>query len=297
VAVVTVKALACELPAEKGVPLSRWSAPELAVQAVARGVVESISASTVRRWLAGDALKPWQHRSWIYPRDPDFAAKAARVLDLYAGFWDGRSLGENEFVVCADEKTSIQARCRCHPTLPPGKARMMRVEHEYERKGALQYLAAYDVHHARVIGRLEPTTGIKPFARLVAQVMTTQPYAGADRVFWIVDNGSSHRGRASVKRMTKAWPTARLVHLPVHASWLDQAEIFFSILQRKVLTPNDLTDLDALAERVLAFQGRYNATATPFDWKFTRTDLDRLLDRIAAHEAAAPIQSTGLAAA
>jgi hypothetical protein len=294
--VVTVKALACELPAETGgaaVPLER-PGPGGGGRGSRGG--ESISASTVRRWLAGDALKPWQHRSWIYPRDPHFAAKAARALDLYAGFFDGEPLGENEFVVCADEKTSIQARCRCHPTLPPGKARAMRVEHEYERRGALQYLAAYDVHHARVIGRLEPKTGIKPFARLVAQVMTTEPYAGADRVFWIVDNGSSHRGRASVTRMTKAWPTAQLVHLPVHASWLDQAEIFFSILQRKVLTPNDLTDLDALAERVLAFQARYNATATPFDWKFTRTDLDRLLDRIAAHEAAAPIQRTGLAA-
>ena len=283
-AVVTVKALACELPAETGVPLSRWSAPELAVEAVARGVVGSISASTVRRWLASDALKPWQHRSWIFPRDPDFAARAAQALDLYAGTWDGEPLGEDEFVVCADEKTSIQARCRCHPTLPPGKARMMRVEHEYERRGALQYLAAYDVHRARVIGRLEPATGIAPFGRLVAQVMTTEPYASAERVFWVVDNGSSHRGRASVTRLAKAWPTARLVHLPVHASWLNQAEIFFSILQRKVLTPNDLTDLDALAARILAFQDRYNATATPFDWRFTRADLDRLLQRIAAHE-------------
>jgi hypothetical protein len=284
VAVVGVKALACELPAESGAPLSRWSAPELAVEAVARGIVEAVSASTVRRWLAEDVLKPWQHRSWIFPRDPDFAVKAARVLDLYARTWQGELLGEGEFVVCADEKTSIQARCRCHPTLPPGKARMMRVEHEYERKGALQYLAGYDVHRARVIGRMEPTTGIEPFGRLVAQVMTTEPYASADRVFWVVDNGSSHRGRASVTRLTKAWPTARLVHLPVHASWLNQAEIFFSILQRKVLTPNDLTDLDALAARILAFQDRYNATATPFDWCFTRADLDRLLQRIAAHE-------------
>jgi len=284
VAVVGVKALACELPAESGAPLSRWGAPELAVEAVARGIVEAVSASTVRRWLAEDVLKPWQHRSWIFPRDPDFAVKAARVLDLYARTWQGELLGEGEFVVCADEKTSIQARCRCHPTLPPGKARMMRVEHEYERKGALQYLAGYDVHRARVIGRMEPTTGIEPFGRLVAQVMTTEPYASADRVFWVVDNGSSHRGRASVTRLTKAWPTARLVHLPVHASWLNQAEIFFSILQRKVLTPNDLTDLDALAARILAFQDRYNATATPFDWCFTRADLDRLLQRIAAHQ-------------
>jgi hypothetical protein len=282
--VVGVKALACELPAESGVPLSRWSAPELAVEAVARGIVKAVSASTVRRWLAEDVLKPWQHRSWIFPRDPDFAVKAARVLDLYAGTWQGEPLGEGEFVVCADEKTSIQARCRCHPTLPPGKARMMRVEHEYQRNGALQYLAAYDVHRARVIGRMEPTTGIEPFARLVTQVMTTEPYASADRVFWVVDNGSSHRGRASVTRLSKAWPTARLVHLPVHASWLNQAEIIFSILQRKVLTPNDLTDLDALAARILAFQDRYNATATPFNWCFTRADLDRLLQRIAAHE-------------
>jgi DDE superfamily endonuclease len=284
VAVVQVKALACELPAESGVPLSRWSAPELAVEAVNRAIVEAVSASTVRRWLAEDALKPWQHRSWIFPRDPDFAAKAARVLDLYAGCWEGEPLGEGEFVVCADEKTSIQARCRCHPTLPPGKARMMRVEHEYQRTGALQCLAGYDVHRAQVIARMEPTTGIEPFARLVAQVMTSEPYANAKRVFWVVDNGSSHRGQASVTRMTKAWPTARLVHLPVHASWLNQAEIFFSILQRKVLTPNDLTDLDALAARILAFQNRYNATATPFDWCFTRADLDRLLQRIAAHE-------------
>ena len=294
-AVVGVKALACELPAESGVPLSRWSAPELAVEAVARGIVEAVSASTVRRWLAEDVLKPWQHRSWIFPRDPDFAVKAARVLDLYAGTWQGELLGEGEFVVCVDEKTSIQARCRCHPTLPPGKARMMRVEHEYQRKGALQYLAGYDVHRARVIGRMEPTTGIEPFARLVTQVMTTEPYASADRVFWVVDNGSSHRGRASVTRLTKAWPTARLVHLPVHASWLNQAEIFFSILQRKVLTPNDLTDLDAPAARILAFQDRYNATATPFNWCFTRADLDRLLQRIAAHEPAAAPATTAAA--
>ena len=283
---VAVKALACELPAETGVPLSRWSAPELVIEAVARGVVDTISASTVRRWLACDVLKPWQHRTWIYPRDPDFAAKAARALDLYAGRYDGDPLTDNDFVLCADEKTSIQARCRCHPTLRPGKARMMRVEHEYQRKGALAYLAAYDVHHARVIGRMEPTTGIEPFGRLVEQVMTTEPYASANRVFWVVDNGSSHRGQASIDRMTATWPTAQLVHLPVHASWLDQIEIYYSILQRKVLTPNDLTDLDALAERVLAFQARYNATATPFDWRFTRTDLDRLLDRIAAHDAA-----------
>ena len=118
-------ALACALPAESGVPLSRWSCPELARELAARCQIEA-SASTVRRWLAADALKPWQHRSWISVRDPGFAAKAARVLDLYAGIWEGEPLGSNDYVICADEKTSIQARCRCHPTLPPGKARAMR---------------------------------------------------------------------------------------------------------------------------------------------------------------------------
>ena len=134
-------ALACALPAESGVPLSRWSCPDLARELAARCQIAA-SASTIRRWLAADALKPWQHRSWISVRDPQFAAKAARVLDLYAGTWDGRPLGENDYVICADEKTSIQARCRCHPTLPPGKARAMRVEHDYDRGGALAWPAS-----------------------------------------------------------------------------------------------------------------------------------------------------------
>ena len=289
-----VIALACALPAESGVPLSRWSGPDLARELAARCQI-TVSASTIGRWLAGDALKPWQHRSWISVRDPDFAARAARVLDLYAGTWDGRPLGPDDYVICADEKTSIQARCRCHPTLPPGKARAMRVEHDYDRGGALAYLAAWDVHRGRIAGRCEDTTGIAPFARLVAQVMTTEPYASAHRVFWIVDNGSSHRGAASVEPMTRAWPNAQLIHLPVHASWLDQAEIYFSVVQRKVLTPNDFTDLDQIrgrlaafeirynAGRLAAFEIRYNAIARPFDWKFTRADLSDLLRRIDTH--------------
>jgi len=127
-----VIALAYALPAEAQVPLSRWSCPELARELATRCQVGA-STSTVRRWLAEAPLKPWQHRSWISIRDPDFAVKAGLVLDLYAGFWDGQTVGGNDFVICADEKTSIQARCRCHPTLAPGKARAMRVEHDYRR--------------------------------------------------------------------------------------------------------------------------------------------------------------------
>jgi transposase len=276
-------ALACALPAECGVPLSKWSGPDLARELAARCHITA-SPSTIRRWLARDALKPWQHRSWISVRDPQFKVKAARVLDLYAGIWDGRPLGDNDYVICADEKTSIQARCRCHLTLPPGRARAMRVEHDYGRGGALAYLAAWDVHRGQVAGRCEDTTGIAPFARLVAQVMTAEPYASAGRVFWIVDNGTSHRGAAAAERMTTAWPNAQLIHLPAHASWLDQAEIYFSVVQRKALTPSDFTSLDQIRDRLAAFETRYNAIARPFNWRFTRTDLRDLLRRIDAHD-------------
>ncbi|MGI8657222.1 MAG: transposase [Candidatus Limnocylindria bacterium] len=240
----------------------------------------SISDTTIWRWLSDDAIKPWTQRSWIFPRDPDFGPKAGRVLDLYAGEWDGRRLKRDEFVISADEKTSIQARIRCHPTLPPAAGRPMRVEHEYDRGGALQYLAAWDVHRAKLFGRCEPTTGIAPFGRLVAQVMTTEPYRSARRVFWVVDNGSSHRGQASVERLEGAYPNLCLVHLPIHASWLNQIEIYFSIVQRKVLTPNDFADLEAVEARLLAFQARYELLARPFEWKFTRADLATLLERL-----------------
>jgi hypothetical protein len=286
-----IKALACELPATTGVPLSRWSSAELARELMIRGVVAVISAATVWRTLRSDAIKPWLYRSWIYPRDPAFAAKAAVVLDLYARIFDGQPLGADEYVISSDEKTSIQARCRCHPTLPPGKATMMRVEHEYGRGAALAYLAAYDVHRAHLFGRTETTTGIEPFGRLVEQVMTSAPYATAKRVFWVVDNGSSHRGQTSIVRLESAWPNLRLIHLPVHASWLNQIEIVFSVIQRKVVTPNDFTDLNQITDRLAAFAERYNAVGEPFNWKFTRADLDRLLERIAAHEPTAMMPS------
>jgi len=278
--VAACKAIACELPATRGVPLGRWSLAELRTEILATGLIDDISTTTLWRWLDEDPIKPWQHRSWIFPRDPDFATKAGVVLDLYDRVLQGAELGPDAYVVSADEKTSIQARCRCHPTLPPGRARVMRVEHEYERGGALAYLAAWDVHQARLFGRCEPTTGIAPFGRLVEQVMTTEPYASARRVFWIVDNGSSHRGRASVERLEGAWPNLRLVHLPIHASWLNQVEIYFSIVQRKVLTPNDFTDLAEVEHRLLGFQRRYQQTAVPFDWRFTRADLAKLLRRL-----------------
>src|SRR5215218_4348042 len=238
--------LACELPANSDVPLARWSSTELAREAIARGIAEHISGVTVWRWLSEDAIKPWQHRSWIFPRDPDFAAKAGRILDLYAGRWEGERLHPGDYVVCCDEKPSIQARARTHATLPAaaGVARGQRVEHEYRRKGALCYLAAWDARRAKLFDRCAPKDGIVPFDALVEQFMSTEPYSKAQRVFVIVDNGSAHRGQRSIDRLRGAWPNPILVHTPVHARWLNQAEIYFSVVQRKILTPNDSADLD-----------------------------------------------------
>ena len=286
--VVAIKALACELPAREGVPLARWHCPDLARSAAEQGIVASVSGTTIWRWLSADAIKPWRVRSWIFPRDPAFAAKAGRVLDLYARIFDGQPLGEDDYVISADEKTSIQARIRRHPSLPAAPRRPPRTEFEYTRGGALQYLAAWDVHRARVFGRCEPKTGIEPFGRLVTQVMTTEPYASARRVYWVVDNGSSHRGQTSARRLQQTWPALHLIHLPVHASWLNQVEVYFSVIQRKILTPNDFGSLTEVEAGLLAFQDYYQHIAAPFQWKFTTTDLDQLLKRLAAHDPTAP---------
>jgi len=281
--IIQVKAIACELPSERGIPLSRFSTREIATEVIRRGIVAEISGSTIWRWLNEDAIKPWQYRSWIFPRDPQFEQKAGRVLDLYQGIWCGIPLGFDEYVISSDEKTSIQARVRKHDTLPTTRGKCMRVEHEYSRGGSLTYLAAWDVRRAKIFGRCEAKSGIAPFGRLVDQVMAQEPYLSAKRVFWILDNGSSHRGQSCIARFKQRWPKIVVVHLPVHASWLNQIEIYFSIIQRKVLTPNDFQSLEAVEERLLQFQDRYEEIAKPFEWKFTRDDLSKLLMRLSKH--------------
>jgi hypothetical protein len=181
---------------------------------VAQGVVAQISGTTLWRWLSPDALRPWRYRSWIFPRDPRFALKAGRILDLYERRWQGIPLGHREYVVCADEKTSIQARRRRHSSPPPAPGRPLRIEHEYTRAGAWAYLAAWDGHRARVFGRCEAKTGIAPFDRLVVQVMRQEPYRSAPRVFWITNNDSAHRDHRAVARLQARWPKLVLAYTP-----------------------------------------------------------------------------------
>jgi hypothetical protein len=278
--------------ARTGNPLSRQSTSDLARRA-AEELNRPIGRTTVWEILDADAIKPWQYEHWIFPRAPDFFAKASVVLDLYQGYWRDERLDPFDRVISSDEKTSIQARVRRHDTLAPGPGRRRRIEHEYGRGGALQYLAAWDVQQGRVIGRCEAKTGIEPFGRLVAQVMEDAEYRfpGGRRdvrgqVFWVVDNGSSHRGEASAERLRRAYRNAILVHTPVHASWLNQVEIYFSMVQRKVLTPNDSADLHELELRIKLYEELTNKQPRPFDWKFTKYDLFDLLQRLARRKAA-----------
>jgi hypothetical protein len=278
--VVTVKRIACELPAQHDRPLSRFFIPDIQEVLLAEKIVKEISTATIWRILNEDALKPWRRRSWIWSRDPRFFERAGDVLDLYQGIWRGKALRRDEFVISADEKTSIQARRRLHPPRMGKDGRGMRVEHEYERRGAWTYLAGLDVLQAQVMGRVELKNGIVPFDRLVDQIMGVEPYASARRVFWLVDQGSSHRPTTFPDRLRARHRNAQAVILPVHASWLNQIEIYFSILERKVLTPNDFAGLKVSAQRITAFQHIFNAKGRPFTWRFTREDLRDLLDEL-----------------
>ena len=280
-----VVALACQLPAVTGVPLAHWTGPELAAELTARNLVSfPVSASSVLRILAEHPVKPWQYQSWIYPRDPDFEAKAKVIVDLYQGFYQGEPLGPDDRILSFDAKPQINARRRLHPTLPAAPGRPVRYEHEYKRQGSLALLAGLDVHTGTVFASTPVTTGIKPFMDLAGQVMARPEYKNAPRVFVIAGNGSDHRGQAAITRLARAHPNAIMIHTPVHASWLNQIEVFFSVIQKKVVTPNDFGSLEELSATLLAFTGRYNQTARPFSWKFTAADLHDLMDRISRHE-------------
>lgn len=274
-----MKAIACELPSKFRLPLSRFSREDLRRHVLATGLVAQISGVTIWRWLRQDAIRPWSHRSWIFPRDPSFAEKAGPVLDLYQRRWQGKALGPRDFVISADEKTQIQLRARRHPIVPSNARRSMRIESDYKRHGTCAYLAAWDVQRAKLFGRVVHKISIASFDALVADVMGRAPYCTARRVFWIVDNGTIHRGHRAIARLRARWPNLVLVHLPIHASWLNQIEIYFSIVQRKALTPDDFATRAEVSKRLLGFQRHYQRIARPFEWRFTRADLAKLLRR------------------
>lgn len=271
----TIVALACEMPSEHDLPFSHFTLIEF-WRFVREKTGLHLSVSTVWRWLRQHALKPWSRRMWLFPRDPRFVEKATPVLELYAGFWQGEPLGPDDIVISADEKSGVQVLERRHATRPVSPGRAARIEHEYARHGTIAYLAALDVDTGQVIGRIDEKTGIDPFMRLVDQVMARRRCKKARRVFWIVDNGPSHHPNTFPERLQQRHPKAIAVHLPVHASWLNQIELYFSILQRKLLKYADMRNRAEAQDRVYRFEDRYNRAAQPFKWRFTVNDLKKV---------------------
>jgi len=261
VAVHLVK-IACELPDQLGRSLSQWDCVELGRKLVADGVVPSISPQTVGRILADHRLKPWRHHLWLspgVPRDAAFAACVEQIVDLYT-----RPLEANEIVLCVDEKTSLQPRPRLSPTLPAQPDRPVRVEHEYQRKGALNLFAAFDTRSGKVYARTAERKRQVEFIAFLEQLDREVP-AEKTTIHLVLDNLPMHKGK-QVRAWLARHPRFVFHHPPVPCSWMNQVEQWFSILQRKRLVIADFADKTALAERLLAFVSQWNEHAHPFNW-------------------------------
>jgi hypothetical protein len=274
-----VVAMVCETLHEHQQPLSRFSISDLHRVVIEEEGLGNLSYGSLARILDENVLKPWRYTYWLFPRDPDFVSKACVILDLYAGFWEGQRLGPDEFLLSSDEKT-IQVLKRCHLGLPAIPGYVQRVEFEYERLGTVAYHAAWDVFRGQVFGRVAPNTCIATFNLLVDLVMTQEPYQSSARTFWIVDGGCAHHPSTFPARLQGMYPNAVAVSLPTHSSWLNQIEIYFSIVQRKVLTPMDVANAEILTERLFGFQDYYQERAKPFSWKFTAANLKERLDAL-----------------
>ena len=280
-----VVATVCEILHHHQQPLSRFSASDLHRLLIREEGLCHLTHGSLARILAENTLKPWRYTYWLFPRDPDFISKACVVLDLYAGFWEGQRLGPDECLLSADEKT-IQVLKRCHPGQSAIPGFEQRVEFEYQRLGTVAYLAAWDVFRGRILGRVASNTCIATFNQLIHQVMGQEPYRSSVRTFWVVDGGSAHHRSTFPVRLRDMYRQAVAVFLPVHSSWLNQIEIYFSIVHRKVLTPLEVASKEALTTRVLDFQDYYQETARPFNWRFTATDLRIRLDALRHFEPA-----------
>jgi transposase len=269
--------LACELPDDARRSLSLWTCSELARTLVVDDVVDAISPQSVQRILASHQLKPWRVHFWLspkVPRDEGFRSTVLEILELYT-----RPLGPHERVLSLDEKTSLQPRTRTVPTRPaqPGLV-PVHLEHEYQRKGALQLFAAFDTRTGEVTGILRRRKRQAEFIELLEKIDRETPET-ITLIHLVCDNLSVHKGK-----LVKAWlekhPRFSMHFTPVHCSWMNQVEQWFSILQRKRLTAPNFADLDALEERVLAFISEWNEHAHPFAW--TAKSFDKVLAKIDA---------------
>ena len=270
-------------PGPRYLPLARFSVTDVCERAAEVGI--GMSYSTVWRRLHAHALRPWFQEQWLFPTDPQLLEKATPVLELYHGLWQGAPLGPQDVVLSADEITGLQALSRTHPGTPSAPDRPARYEFEYERHGTLCYAAFLEVRTGQVFGKTSPTSCIETFQTALSHCLARPRALAWERIFLILDNGPSHHPHTSPARLAALDPRLIAVHLPTHSSWLNQVELYFSILVRKALTPRDFPSLAALRERIERFEGYYNLGATPFHWKFGREDLERYIERLAQREA------------
>ena len=217
-----IKAVACELPCTLGLPFSRLSLSELQRHVIEQEIVPTISIGTLWSLLAKDAIRPWNHHSWLFPRDAQFAEKAGPILDLYQGLFQDRSLRPREYVLCFDQKTSIQARARKHVCVPPRRKHPQLVEHEYDRQGALNLLAVWDVHRAQTFGRCYAQRGRAEVEAFLDEALACSPYDSARTIHLILDNGSSQHPNTFPGWVAQHHRCVQLHYLPTHASWLNQ---------------------------------------------------------------------------
>jgi DDE superfamily endonuclease len=264
------------------VPLARLSVGDVLGKAWDAGL--EISYSSVWRILHQEALRPWFQKQWLFPRDPLLLEKASPILGLYQRCWGEEPLSARDVVLCGDELTRLQALTRPYGGTPPAPGREARYEFTHERSVAtLCYLAFLDVGSGRVYGETHPATGIQAFEATLGHCLADR-YPDAERVFLIVDNGSAHHPATSPARIQTQFPQVTVVHLPVHSSWLNQIEIYFSILKRKALTPADFADVEQVGRRIAGFERYYNRWAEPFRWRYTREKLAAYLKRLGQHD-------------
>lgn len=268
-----VVALACSAPRQYGKPWQRWSGEKLAQVAVEERIVESIAPGTIRTWLRRDKIKPWRYHSWQHSTDPQFVEKALPVLDLYA---QAPTLqGQGELILCADEKTSIQARQRVTPTKAAAPGAVVQVADRYKRLGAVQLFCALVVASGRTVAQTRLTKKFADFKAFLSHVFQSALGAGMKVVHLILDNGPTHAPKqlgpwlASLELAFEV----RLYWLPTYASWLDQVEIIFSKVQRDVLTPSDFPSLVALERALAAYFVELNQQPKPIEWTYTKTKL------------------------
>ncbi len=254
--------IACERPDELGRSLSQWDCTEIARQLVRDAVVPSISAETVRRILLSHRLKPWRQKMWLspkVPRDAAFATQVQEICDLYT-----RPMRPDEVVLCADEMTSLQPRPRKSKTLPTVEDRPTRVEHEYGRCGALNLFAAFDTRTGKVYGSTASRKRQSEFIAFLEQ-LDGEISESITTIHIVLDNLRMHKGK-QVQAWLAKHPRFVFHHPPVHCSWMNQVEQWFSIVRRKRLRIVDFANKEKLAERLMSFINEWNQIAHPFNW-------------------------------